>query len=219
MNLNFVQVVKGNELPRQRREPARAAQRVRAARAAQIVVSGTAVAAVGADQGRAEVPARTTRRARVYAPVTGLSTRFTYGTTGIETAENCVLSGDDPRLFGTQLTDLLTGRDPRGGSVELTINKAAQEAAYKAMPEQQRAARARGAVVALDPTHRRDPAAVSTPSFDPNQLSSHDTATAIATAYRTGCSNGPGAAAAEPGVQPALPARLGVQGGRVPRPR
>ena len=67
-----------------------------------------------------------------------------------------MLSGDDPRLFGTRLADLLTGRNPRGGSVELTLNKAAQQAAYTALKGRTAQSR-RGAVVALDPTHRRDP--------------------------------------------------------------
>ena len=37
--------------------------------------------------------------------------------TGMEQASDVVLSGDDNRLFSTRLSDLLTGRDPRGGDV------------------------------------------------------------------------------------------------------
>ena len=86
-----------------------------------------------------------------------------------------MLSGDDPKLFGTRLADLLTGRNPRGGSVELTLDKATQQAAYKALIKSDNGKPRRGAVVALDPTTGAILAAVSTPSYDPSQLSLHDT--------------------------------------------
>ncbi|HEU5267502.1 MAG TPA: penicillin-binding transpeptidase domain-containing protein [Jatrophihabitans sp.] len=116
----------------------------------------------------------------VYAPATGFYS-FTYGSSGIEQAENSVLSGDSPKLFTTKLAGLLTGRDPRGGSVQLTLNAAAQKAAYQAM-QVSKGKFKRGAVVALDPSTGAVLAMVSTPSYDPNQLSSHD-ADAISRAY------------------------------------
>jgi peptidoglycan glycosyltransferase len=102
----------------------------------------------------------------LYAAVTGFNSLY-YGNSQIESAENSVLSGNDDRLFVQRLTNLLTGRDPRGGNVLLTINKQAQAAAYQAMGNR------RGAVVALDPSTGAILAAVSTPSYDPNKLSSH----------------------------------------------
>jgi penicillin-binding protein A len=109
----------------------------------------------------------------VYAPVVGFDS-IIYGTDGIEAAEDKVLSGSDPRQFGRKIADLFTGRNPTGGNVELTLSKAAQEAAYAAMKGPNGQLR-RGAVVAIDPTTGRVLAAVSTPSYDPNKLSSHDT--------------------------------------------
>ena len=111
----------------------------------------------------------------LYSAVTGYNSLY-YGQTGIESAEDSVLSGNDDRLFVQRLTNLITGRDPRGGNVLLTINKQAQAAAYQAMSGR------RGAVVALDPSTGAILAAVSTPSFDPNKLSSHS-ADDIRTAY------------------------------------
>ena len=102
----------------------------------------------------------------VYAPVTGFNSLY-YGNAAIESAEDSVLSGSDNRLFAQRLTNLLTGRDTRGGNVLLTINRQAQAAAYAAMGGR------KGAVVALDPTTGAILAAVSTPSYDPNSLSSH----------------------------------------------
>jgi peptidoglycan glycosyltransferase len=102
----------------------------------------------------------------MYAPVTGYDSLY-YGESGIESAEDPVLSGNDDRLFVQRLTNLLTGRDPGGGSVLLTVNRQAQAAAYQAMGDR------RGAVVAIDPSTGAILAAVSTPSYDPNKLSSH----------------------------------------------
>ncbi|OLR95540.1 peptidoglycan D,D-transpeptidase FtsI family protein [Actinokineospora bangkokensis] len=105
----------------------------------------------------------------LYAPVTGFySTR--YGATGLERAEDEIFNGSDDRLFVRRLSDLITGRDPRGGNVEITINPAAQAAAYEAMTQ----ANYRGAVVALEPKTGAILAMVSTPSYDPNPLAAHD---------------------------------------------
>ena len=42
-----------------------------------------------------------------------------------------VLNGSDDRLFARRLSDLVTGRDPSGGNVVLTIDPAVQEAGYE----------------------------------------------------------------------------------------
>jgi peptidoglycan glycosyltransferase len=102
-----------------------------------------------------------------YAPATGFYSLI-YGATGIEQTDNDLLTGSDSRLFTRRLSDLLTGRDPKGGNVVLTLSRAAQETAYKALSGR------RGAVVALDPRTGAILALVSSPSYDPAALSSHD---------------------------------------------
>ena len=63
-----------------------------------------------------------------YAHVTGYFSYFSQ--TGIEQTQNRVLSGDDDLLFVTKLVDLLSGKAGKGGNVQLTIDRAAQDAAY-----------------------------------------------------------------------------------------
>ena len=61
----------------------------------------------------------------MYAPVTGYYS-LVYGASGIEQAEDPMLAGTDDQLFFNRLSDEITGRTPQGGSVDLTINPAAQ---------------------------------------------------------------------------------------------
>lgn len=110
-------------------------------------------------------------RPLLYAPVTGFFSCI-YGTSGVENSENAILSGSDERLFVDRIIDLLGDDEPKGGSVLLTLSSAAQQAAYdglEALP-----GNTKGAVVALDPDTGAILAMVSTPSYDPNRLSTHD---------------------------------------------
>src|SRR3712207_1083700 len=105
----------------------------------------------------------------VYAPVTGYYS-LVYGNWQMERAANRVLSGTDDRLFVRRLADLFTGRDPAGGDVVLTVDPAVQETAMAGLEG------VTGAVVALDPSTGAILGMASTPTYDPNQLSSHQPA-------------------------------------------
>ncbi|MDP9116927.1 MAG: penicillin-binding transpeptidase domain-containing protein [Actinomycetota bacterium] len=170
VNLNFVQVIEGN-FYRNHTGNSRVLLTEYSSPRGAIVVQGTDVAKSVSTSDELKY-LRVYPQGPVYAPVTGFNS-FVYGTTGLEDAENNVLSGNDSRQFGQQLADLFTGRNPRGGSVDLTLNSAAQQAAYAAMKGADGQLR-HGAVVAIDPSTGAILAAVSTPSYDPNKLSSHD---------------------------------------------
>ncbi|MFC5996143.1 peptidoglycan D,D-transpeptidase FtsI family protein [Pseudonocardia hispaniensis] len=107
-----------------------------------------------------------------YAGLTGYYSVI-YSSSGLERATDSVLNGSDDRLFARRLSDLITGRDPSGGNVVLTIKPPVQERAYQAMTDKGYA----GAVVAIKPQTGEILAMVSTPSFDPNPLASHNSAT------------------------------------------
>ncbi|WP_343601817.1 D,D-transpeptidase PbpA [Mycobacterium sp.] len=107
-----------------------------------------------------------------YAPVTGFYS-LRYSSTGLERAEGPLLNGSDERLFGRRLADFFTGRDPRGGNVGTTINPRVQQAGWDAM-RQGCNGPCKGAVVALEPSTGKILALVSSPSYDPNLLSSHN---------------------------------------------
>jgi peptidoglycan glycosyltransferase len=133
-----------------------------------IVVGGVSVAQSTATKDQLKY-LRTYPFGPLYAPVTGFYS-LTYGDTGIESAENSLLSGDSDQLFVKRLSDYFTGRQVQGGAVVLTLNAKAQRAAYIALHGR------RGAVVALNPRTGAILALVTSPSYDPTAISTHDAA-------------------------------------------
>jgi penicillin-binding protein A len=116
---------------------------------------------------------RTYKDGPLYAPVTGFSSQ-SYGTTFLEHAGDGVLSGTDPMLSPLPLwTDVTRG--PRtAGNLVTTLNRGAQEAAYRGL------AGRKGAVAAIEPATGRILALVSSPSYDPGELSGNGEAVASA---------------------------------------
>ncbi len=113
-----------------------------------------------------------------YAPLTGYFAY--YSQTGVEQTQNEVLSGTDSRLFVKNLIDLLSNEDNLGGNVQLTIDPEAQDAAYAGLDALPGAVE--GSVVALEPSSGKVLAMVSLPTYDPNNLASHDLS-AVTDAY------------------------------------
>lgn len=109
-------------------------------------------------------------RPRMYAHLTGWFSYFSQS--GIEKTQNAVLSGDDSRLFVTRLVDMMNNSSPKGGSVALTIDPDAQQAAFDGL--ESLGDDVQGAVAAIEPSTGKVLAMVSAPTFDPNELASHD---------------------------------------------
>lgn len=104
----------------------------------------------------------------LYAAATGYFSVAYTSMTGLEKETNGVLGGSADSLATQRLKELITGQSPQGGSVSLTLDPAAQKAAFDALGGR------RGAVVAMEPKTGKLLALVSTPSFDPNQIASLD---------------------------------------------
>ncbi len=165
-NATYIQVVSASDYrsdPRNRRVLLDEYSRQRG----QIIAGGLPVAGSTETGGQLNF-LRTYLNGPVYAPVTGYYS-LRYGAGGIENAMDSVLNGSDDRLFVRRLSELVTGREPSGASVELTINPAVQRTAY----EQLNRRGYTGAVVAIKPSTGEILAMASTPSYDPNRLSAH----------------------------------------------
>ncbi|MGW6930170.1 peptidoglycan D,D-transpeptidase FtsI family protein [Lentzea sp. NPDC054927] len=132
------------------------------------VADGTVIADVKETTDRLRF-LRTYNAGPAYAPVTGYLS-VTYGTSGMERAENDLLNGSDDRLFARRVSALITGRDPVGGNVQLTLNSKVQQVAYDQLTNKGFT----GSVVAIKPDTGEILAMASTPSYDPNRLASHD---------------------------------------------
>ncbi|MCW2827107.1 MAG: cell division protein FtsI [Marmoricola sp.] len=106
-----------------------------------------------------------------YAHLTGYFSRD-WGLGGIEATKNSILSGSDSTLFVNRVIDLVDNQSPKGGSVSLTVDPDAQRAAYDGLKAL--GTDVRGAVVAIEPSTGKILAMVSSPSYNPNRLASHD---------------------------------------------
>ena len=142
-----------------------------------------------------------------YAPLTGYFSYF--GATGIERSPQRRALRRRLAAVRHQAASTCSATTRRkGGNVTLTIDPAAQQAAYDGLKAL--GADVQGAVVALEPSTGKVLAMVSLPTYDPNKLASHDLGVGrrdLDTAQRR-----PGRAAAQPGdPDPAAP-RLDVQG-------
>jgi len=107
----------------------------------------------------------------LYAHVTGYFS-YVFGRGALENSENQILSGSDNRLFVNRVVDLLSNKQPTGGSVELTLDPLAQKTAADGLAALGKDTK--GAVAAINPQTGEILAMVNQPTYDPNQLASHD---------------------------------------------
>ena len=109
---------------------------------------------------------------QIYAPVTGYDT--VYSQTGVEQAENGLLSGNDSSLSFRNFIDMITNKPRKGATVQLTINSKDQQAAYSGLQSVLQGTNHVGGVVAINPKTGAILAMASWPSYDTNLLTSHN---------------------------------------------
>jgi penicillin-binding protein A len=108
----------------------------------------------------------------LYAGLTGFFSMFA-GQTGIENAMRDQLTGSSDDAFFDKVIQTLTGAQPQGRSVELTINPAIQQMAYDMIPDG-----VAGSIVVMNPKTGAIIAMVSKPSYDTNLMATHNEAAA-----------------------------------------
>ncbi|QDP94921.1 penicillin-binding protein 2 [Microlunatus elymi] len=104
---------------------------------------------------------------KLYAPITGFFS-YDHANTALEDSYNTQLAGTDDSLFVRRIIDMVTNQAPQGASVQTTIDPDVQKAAADALGKQ------KGAAVAINPKTGAVLAMVTSPSFDPNKIASHD---------------------------------------------
>lgn len=165
VKLNQIQVIEAsdyNDRPENTRALLRDFNRPRG----DIVTSDGVIAATSEEQ-RAELRyQRVYPEGELYAHITGYYS-FRFGSTGVEREYNAELAGRTTSLQLRQLSGFFS--DPSSeGDVILTVNSEIQKVARGALGD------LTGSVVALDPRTGAVLAMYSTPSYDPNGISSND---------------------------------------------
>ncbi|MEV8022989.1 penicillin-binding transpeptidase domain-containing protein [Streptomyces sp. NPDC086554] len=127
-----------------------------------IIVGGDAITGSARTKGGDLAYKRTYNDGDLYSAVTGYSSQV-YGATQIEGIYKDILDGTDNRLKNP--LDTVTNKRADPGDVVTTIDPAVQKAAYKALGDK------KGAAVAIDPKTGKILGMVSTPSYDPSEIS------------------------------------------------
>ena len=108
----------------------------------------------------------------LYSHLTGYFS-LVYGTTGLERAMNEELSGASDAQFYDRIAQAFSGQEAQGASVELTVDPQVQRVAHDLLQGH------RGAVVALDPKTGKIIAMASSPQYNANSLTLHNSSEVI----------------------------------------
>lgn len=127
-----------------------------------IIVGGEAITGSERTKGGDLAYKRTYKDGDLYSAVTGYSSQV-YGATQLEGIYKDILDGTDIRLKNP--LDAVTNKRADPGDVVTTIDPAVQKAAYKSLGDK------KGAAVAIDPKTGKILGVVSTPSYDPSDIS------------------------------------------------
>lgn len=133
-----------------------------------IIVGGTPVAESAETGSETCKFQRTYPQPELYAGITGYFSN-NYGATGLEQTMGAELAGNSDQLFLDRVGQLFLGNQPKGASVELTIDPQIQQLAYSLIPDGQR-----GSIVVTNPKTGAILAMASKPSYNPNLVATQD---------------------------------------------
>jgi peptidoglycan glycosyltransferase len=184
VNVNYLQAVEAPSLANGQLNDRTEYNQSQVRRGSIVTKDGVTIAGTKAVNGAFKYQ-RTYPDGPVYAPVTGYDTVFTAAqapnyATGVERAENDLLSGTGNQLAFRNFIDMITNKPQQGAQVVVTINSAAQLKAYQELQQTLQGKTINGVqqvggVVALNPSTGAILAMASYPSYDPNQLTVQNT--------------------------------------------
>lgn len=166
-NLNYLQILRADDLASDDRNARQLIREYEIRRGLMIAGDGTTELARVERTDGALRHLREYPQGQAYAHTTGYFS-IVFGRSELESSFNDYLVGSAPEVFGRNLADLLAGRERTGDDLVTTLAPEVQRVAHEALDGR------RGAVVAIEPRTGAILALVSSPSFDPNRLSSHD---------------------------------------------
>ena len=165
LNITYISAVRTDDLNADSRN-----RRVRDAEFASnrgaILVDNTPIAITNPSTGRFPFE-RTYPQGPTWSSVTGWYS-YNYARSEMEQYYNEELSGTDSTQAVNRIIDLVVGRKRQGANLSTTLDPAAQAAAVNALGDKQ------GAAIAMDWETGEILALASTPTYDPNRLSSLD---------------------------------------------
>lgn len=172
LQLTWVQVFRADELRADARNTRMLLDEYSRQRG-QITAGGRVLAMSLPTEGRYEFERSYPTDPTAFGPTVGYYS-LQYATAGIEGSQDAFLNGSDPRLLSQRISGLISGRTPQGGSVELTLDPAAQAVAYGALQRGAGQGPFVGSVAAVRPSTGEVLTLASSPSFDPGALSSQE---------------------------------------------
>ena len=186
VDVNYLQAVQAPSLANKPENSRAAAAQNKVQRGNIVTADGVTIATSKATGGSQYPWQRVYPAGPTYAPVTGYKSVYSsaaeapYYATGVERAENDLLTGSGSQLAFRNFIDTLTNKPQKGATVQVTINSKAQEVAYQQLQATLQGKTVNGkqqvgGVVALNPATGAILAMASYPSYDPNQLAVIDT--------------------------------------------
>ncbi len=167
LNVNYIQVIAADDL---RNNPANKRLLIQEYRVNRGEILSAGQEQVVARSRETEGELRYQRRypqADLYAHLTGYYS-VVFGRSELEQTYNEYLSGRAAEMFPQRFVDEILGRDKQGAHLILTVRHGLQQIAAEALGSRE------GAVAAINPQTGEVLALVANPSYNPNELASHD---------------------------------------------